>query len=244
MNSFPCCKCSHLVPLLAALAAAPAWSEGLSPLTGSGEVPSAPWHVVGLPQQTKPLTRFSVVEVDGRRGVKIEADQSYGNLVHALKSAAVPAHLAWQWRVEVPLEHADLHEKAGDDTQVKVCVFFDEPMDKVSFGERQLLNIARSRTTEPVPTATVCYVWDAHLPAGTAIDSAFTRRLRYIVVESGNANLARWVAVRRDIGADFLRVFGAESPTVPPIIGVAVGADADNTKSKSVAYVSDLVLQP
>ena len=50
--------------------------------------------------------------------------------------------------------------------------------------------------------------------------------------------------MRRDVGADFTRLFGAESPTVPPIIGVAVGADADNTKSHSIAYVSNLVLTP
>ena len=41
-------------------------------------------------------TRFSVVDIDGKRAVRIEADESYGNLVHAVKSTAPPAHLAWQ----------------------------------------------------------------------------------------------------------------------------------------------------
>jgi hypothetical protein len=31
---------------------------------------------------------------------------------------------------------------------------------------------------------------------------------------------------------------------VPPIVGIAVGADSDNTKSHSVAYVSGIVLEP
>jgi hypothetical protein len=31
---------------------------------------------------------------------------------------------------------------------------------------------------------------------------------------------------------------------VPPIIGVAVGADSDNTHTHSVGYVSGLVLEP
>ena len=29
----------------------------------AGGAPQAPWKVVGLPQQTKPFTRFSVVDV-------------------------------------------------------------------------------------------------------------------------------------------------------------------------------------
>ena len=198
----------------------------------------------GLPQQTKPFTRFTVIDLDGQRALKIEADESYGNLVHALKPVSPPLQLAWQWRVERLLEHADLRQKSGDDTAVKVCVFFDEPMEQLTFGERQLLRLARSRSTDAVPTATVCYVWDSRLPSGTVLDSPFTRRLRYIVLESGTSRLNQWIAEQRDVAADYLKVFGSESASVPPIIGVAVGADADNTKSHSVAYVRDLVLGP
>ena len=234
-----------VVALVAGLAATPAWGEPLlAPLTGAGAVPPEPWHVAGLPQQSKPYTRFSVIDLGGRRALKIEADQSYGNLVHALTPVLPPLQLAWQWRVERPLEQTDLRQKSGDDTEVKVCVFFDEPMEQLSFGDRQLLRIARSRSVEPVPTATVCYVWDSHLPTGTVLDSPFTRRLRYIVLQSGTSRLDQWVAERRDLGADYLKVFGSESASVPPVIGVAVGADADNTKSHSIAYVSELVLTP
>jgi hypothetical protein len=219
--------------------------SAVTPFGNAGGAPQAPWKVVGLPQQTKPFTRFSVVEIDGKRAVKIEADESYGNLVHPVKSMAPPAHLSWQWRVEKPLEQADLREKRGDDTAVKVCVFFDLPMDNVPFTDRQLLRLARSKTSDPVPTATICYVWDQKLPAGTTLDNAFTRRQRYIVVESGNDRLDRWVAEKRDLAADFTKLFSDESGTVvPPIVGVAVGADSDNTKSKSVSYVSGLVLEP
>ena len=215
----------------------------LAPFGAAGSPPQAPWHVVGLPQQTKPFTRFSVVDIDGKRAVKIEADESYGNLVHPLKANA-PAHLAWQWRVEQPIEASDLRQKSGDDNAVKVCVFFDLPIESISFTDRQLLRLARGKTSELVPAATVCYVWDAQLAAGTTLDNAFTRRQRYMVLESGADKLGRWVAERRDVGADFTKLFGDESPTVPAILGVAVGADADNTKSHSVSYVSGVVLEP
>ena len=215
----------------------------LAPFGAVGATPTAPWHVVGLPQQTKPFTRFSIVDIDGKRAIKIEAEESYGNLVHPVQ-AAVPAHLAWQWRIEKPLENADLRQRGGDDTAVKVCVSFDHLIDNIPFTDRQILRIARGKTTEPVPAATVCYVWDAKLAAGTTLDNAFTRRMRYIVLESGNDKLDRWVSEKRDVGADFLKLFKDESPTVPPIIGIAIGADSDNTKSRSVSYVSGVVLEP
>ena len=231
--------------LLATVSHASAAEPALAPFGAVGPTPQAPWHVVGLPQQTKPFTAFSVVEIDGKRAVKIVADESYGNLVHPVKSMAAPAHLAWSWRVEKPLEQADLREKRGDDTAVKVCVFFDMALENVTFADRQLLRFARSKTTEPVPTATICYVWDQKLPAGTALDNAFTRRLRYIVVESGNDRLDKWVAEKRDLGADFTKLFSDENGTaVPPIVGIAVGADSDNTKAHSVSYVSGVVLEP
>lgn len=216
-------------------------------LTGfgtAGSAPQAPWHVQGLPQQgSKPLTRFSVVDIDGKRGVRIEADESYANLVHPLSPVA-STHLAWQWRLEKPLETSDLHSRSGDDTAIKVCVFFDMPIDNMSFTDRQLLRLARSKTTDFQPTATICYVWDTQLPAGTTLDNAFTRRVRYMVLETGKDKLDRWVAEKRDVGADFLKLFGDESKTVPPVLGVSVGADSDNTKGHTVSYVSSLVLEP
>ncbi len=154
------------------------------------------------------------------------------------------ARLSWKWRVELPLLTADLREKQGDDNAVKVCVFFDEPIEKAAFAERQLLRYARGRTTDPVPVATVCYVWDAKLAQGTTLDNAFTRRQRYMVLESGTVRLNQWVPERRDLGADFLRLFGDEMDSVPAITGIAVGADADNTKSHSISYVGNLVLEP
>ena len=230
---------------LAALSAPAKAQSALTSFGSAGGAPQAPWKVIGLPNQTKPFTAFSVVDIDGKRAVKIVADESYGNLVHPVKSYGPPAHLAWSWRVEKPLEQADLREKRGDDTAVKVCVFFDMAMENVPFADRQLLRLARSKTSDPVPTATICYVWDQKLPAGTAIDNAFTRRQRYIVVESGNDRLDKWVAEKRDLAADFTKLFSDENgQAVPPIVGIAVGADSDNTKAHSISYVSGLVLEP
>jgi len=216
----------------------------LTPLAGPGEQPPAPWRVVGLPRQKKPFTRFVMVDLDGKRALRVEAIESYGNLVHNLGTLPTSLHLAWSWRVEQPIADADLRKKDGDDTALKVCVLFDLALDKVPFLERQLLRLARTQTAEPLPAATVCYVWDTRLPVGTLIDNAFTRRMRYIVLQSGSAPLHTWQRERRDVAADFALAFGAESAQLPPIVGVAVGADADNTHAHGIGHVADLVLEP
>jgi hypothetical protein len=217
----------------------------LTPFGNPGGAPSGPWKVAGLPNQTKPFTQFSVVEMDGKRALKIESKEGYGNLVHPLQWSTKEAHLAWQWKIELPIANADLRTKQGDDTALKVCVFFDLSIDRIPFADRQLLRYARSKSTDPVPAATVCYVWDATIPAGTALDNAFTRRMRYMVVRSGDKAVSDWQSERRDITADYLKLFADENGgEVAPIIGIAVGADADNTHSHSIGYVSGVKLEP
>ena len=240
------CRCAAVALTLLMALAGHASAEGTMPLPfgPAASQPRAPWHVTGLPNQTKPFTTFSVVELDGRKALRIEAELSYGNLAYPLQFTTTPATLAWQWRADELIDAVDLHTRAGDDVAVKVCVMFDMPLEKVPFVERQLLRVARGKTNEPVPGATVCYVWDRHLPVGTALDNAFTRRIRYKVLQSGTAHLHHWMSERRNIAADFTELFGAESSEVPPVIGVLVGADADNTKGHSLAHVADVVIEP
>jgi Protein of unknown function (DUF3047) len=214
-------------------------AEGLtltSPI-GTGAVPPAPWHVVGLPRQAKPLTRFAVAELDGQRALRIEADHAYGNLVHPLPNVAAGV-MSWRWRVDEPIVGADLRRRGGDDAALKVCALFALPDSKLPFVERQLLRFAEARTGEHLPTATLCYVWDASsLPHDTLLHNAFTHRVRFIVV---HGTPGRWSEERHDLAADFLRAFGDESRTVPPLEGIAIGADSDNTGSHSLAWLGAL----
>ncbi len=209
---------------------------------GSAAIPAAPWRIVGLPRQSKPFTRFSVDALDGQRVLRIEADASYGNLVHALANPPDAHRLSWRWRLDVPNPNSDLRQRSGDDSPIKVCAMFDLQLDAVPFLERQLLRVARTASAEPLPAASLCYVWDAHLAPGTVLDSAFSRRIRMIVVRGPEAPLRTWQTEQRDIRADFLRLFADEAQTVPPLIGIAIGADADNTQQHSVAHLATIKL--
>ncbi|RVU44442.1 DUF3047 domain-containing protein [Rubrivivax rivuli] len=221
----------------AAQGAAPA--PPLPPLVAAGKI-GAGWQVANLPDQKPPPTRYSAETLGDRLVLRLEAQGSYGNLLHALPGVVAPARLAWSWRVAEPNAGTALRSKTGDDVAAKVCLSFDAPLAQVPFGERTLLRIARSRTGQDLPAATLCWVWGGPEAVGSVIDNAYSRRVRYLVLRNAPEAGERWFDESRDIAADFQRAFGAEIPTLPPLVAVLVGADADNTGGRSVAHVTAL----
>ena len=217
-----------------------------------GAQPAAPWRVVGFPKAGAdiPLTRFEVATVQGERAVKVSTQASYGTLVHDLPR--MPAgRLQWRWRLDQPLSGGknmpDILTKAGDDAALKVCVMFDHPLDRVPFVERTKLRLARSLSGEDLPAATLCYVWDSTHPAGTHGANPYSRRVRFISLQGHGAPLGQWQSESRDVAADFARLFADESaadvPT-PKARAVLVGADSDNTGSRSLGWVASLGWTP
>ena len=254
---------THLTRVIATLAAATltvfaqAETPGSTLPTGSLHSPPAfstmapgpvakPWRLAGLPKQTKPLTQIDVVVPAGTAVLRLRAQASYGNLVFDTPHLAPSPQLLlrWDWRLERGLERSDLTSKEGDDTPVKVCALFDLPLDGLALGERTRLIFARAISGEHLPAATLCYVWDRALPVGSTLANAYTSRVRYIVLSSGPARPGVWVHLERNLAADFLRTFGHESATVPPLLAIAVGADTDNSAGDSLAYVGDISLAP
>lgn len=215
----------------------------LAPLVESGRVPAG-WRLETLPGQTLPRTRYEAVQLDGRAVLRVEAAGSYGHLVHPLVPPRPAAGvLVWRWRLDRPNAQADLRRRAGDDVALKVCVAFDLPLAQVPFVERQVLRLARARSGHgaALPAATVCYVHDPALPAGTVLDNIHSRRLRMIVVRGAGDPLGVWQEERREPAADFLRLFGDEAAgVVPAVTAVAVSGDADNTGASSLGHVEAL----
>jgi len=238
------------LPAVAALlwAAPAAWAQDKNLLTPFSSATAAqapsPWHFTTLPNKSP--TRFEVDLLDGQRVLKVDADNSYGNLVHPTRvELNDKATLAWRWRVENFVEGADLRTRSGDDGAAKVCVFFDFPGDRLSVGERTRLALARRATGEAVPTETLCYVWDNKEAKGNEFDNAFTKRIRMVVLESGaTAKPGGWTSERRNLLADYKRAFGEEAGDIrPDVTAVAVSADADNTHGHGLAYFSDFDLR-
>ena len=219
-------------------------TRGVAPFSSArGAQAPEPWRYASLPNKLP--TRFEVVQQGDERVLKVEADGSYGNLVHATQQPlGASTTLSWRWRVEQFVQDADLRTRAGDDGAAKLCVFFDFPTDRLSLAERSQLALARFTTGEDVPSETLCYVWDRKEPKGSMLVNAFTRRIRMVVLESGpTAAPGGWTAERRNLLADYRRAFGDEAGgALPAIVAIAVSADADNTRGRGLAYFSDVDL--
>ncbi|HMN94685.1 MAG TPA: DUF3047 domain-containing protein [Hydrogenophaga sp.] len=229
----------------------------LPPLIGPDGNTGPDWRVVGFPKSHTdlPLTRFEPGQADGVTGMQVITDASYGTLVHDGLSTP-PRRLQWRWRLDQPLgggrRAPDLASKEGDDAALKVCVMFRHGLDRVPFWERTVLRVARAVSGEALPAATLCYVWDSAGPAMREGSNPYTRRVRFIVLQGRDAPLSRWISETRDVGADFARLFadelplGADTPPdqLPRVHTVLVGADSDNTGSRSSGWVTGLGWAP
>jgi hypothetical protein len=239
------------IALLLALSTSTAQAQNALPLLtpfsfAKSDQPPVPWRVVGIPGGKIALGSFNMATVDGAPVLKLEANKAYGNLVHPLAPGAVQSRptLGWRWRLDAPVANADLRTRKGDDSALKVCLLFALPLDKLGLVERNMLRLARTVSAEPLPSATLCYVWDPTLPAETLLRNAYTSRVRLIVAAGAGQPLAQWQAQTRDVAADFQRAFGEESDTLPPLSALLVGADSDNTGGHSLGFIGDVVLTP
>lgn len=219
------------------------------PASSVGHVPQG-WRLMTLPRQTLPITHLRVEPMAGGGpavALRVEAQASYGALLHELAEPAMPdanTQLRWSWRLDKGLDDADLRRKSGDDAALKVCVMFNVPLASLPFGERARLQLARALSGENLPTATLCYVWDTRLPAGTHLPNAYSSRVHYIVADGADSPLGVWRQQARPIAADFLRAFGSEAPRPVEVLALALGADADNTGGHSLGWISDISWQP
>lgn len=235
-----------LALLLPALSAAQvAAPTPLPPFSVAGSAQIQPgWQVSGLPAKyAVTTTRFEPVTMGSDTVLKVQSERSYGTLVHAWRGPA-PAALQWRWRVDQPVRDANIATKAGDDSALKVCVMFDQPLADMPFVQRQTLRLAQAASDTPLPPATLCYLWDNRHPAGTLVRNPYTPRVRYLVLQGPESPTGQWQNQRRNPAQDFLKAFGDESPAAPPVLAVAVGADSDNTGGASLAYLADLRWAP
>lgn len=195
------------------------------------------WHPLGV-SRAKPPTRYSLVDDGGVTVVRADAAGSVSALSRTLKvSLADYPMLRWRWKVANILKTSDMRSKAGDDYAARVYVMFDYPLAKLPFAERSKLRLARALHDPNLPAATLCYVWDSKMPAGTILPSSYTNLMRMIVVESGTARVNQWLTMERDVAADFKAAFGEDAPAVAAI---AIATDTDNTGESAVAFYGDI----
>jgi hypothetical protein len=237
---------SHSLAIITLALTAWAWAqnETMVAMAFSALAPGAPpaegWRVIGA-SRDKPPTRYTLVHDGGVTVLRADSSNAVSGLSRALRvNPAEYPLLKWRWKISNVLKNSDLTTKEGDDFPARVYVMFDYPLEKLPFGERTKLRLARALYDPHLPAATLCYVWDGRAAAGTIVPSPYTDRVRTLVVESGAARVNRWLDVERNVAADFRAAFGEEAPAVS---GVAVATDTDNTGESATAFFGDIFFQ-
>lgn len=147
--------------------------------------------------------------------------------------------LRFSWFVERLNEVANLEDRTLDDAVVRVILQFEG--DRSGFTERdqRLSEWIQLATGEPLPHATLMYVWDARHPVGTVLLHPRTDRIKVLVVASGPDRLGQWVDIERDVHADHVLAFGT-----PPqgLVGLGLMTDANNTEQATESWYGPLSL--
>lgn len=208
-------------------------------LTSPGETAPPGWEPWIL-SRFLAKTDYRIVDLDGERVLSAKANVSASGLLQPL---AVSANdypiLSWRWKVPQLIADADNASRVGDDSPVRVIVAFDGDKSKLDFEDQSLAQTVKLFSGREMPYATIQYIWENKLPPETVLDNARTSRSKMLVVESGPAQLDKWLYFKRNVKADFERLFG-ETPG--PIIFVGVMTDSNATQSQALAYYGDIRL--
>jgi len=203
-----------------------------------------------VPQGWEPLsfrkgrtpTSYALVNDEGTLVLKANAQSSASALVHRLHvdPKEFPT-LRWRWRIAHVLSGSDIARKNGDDYPARVYVTFDLDPKRASLGERMRHKVAQAAFGKDLPYASLCYVWDNKSAVGTIVPNAYTANVRMIVVRSGAARAGQWIAEERNLLEDYRAAFGSDPP---PLSGVAIMTDTDDTGESATAWYGDISLEP
>lgn len=147
----------------------------------------------------------------------------------------------WQWRVVRLIDQADTTARHGDDSPVRLLLFFDGDHATLPAREQMLMDTARMLTGQPVPFATLMYVWENQQPVGTVIHHPAMGQIKMVVAGSGrDPRLGQWKMFERNYVEDYRRAFGQQPGK---LIGIGILTDTDNTASTVEAFYGDIDLR-
>jgi hypothetical protein len=190
----------------------------------------------------KEATQYTAQRLDGRNTVMAKSNSSASMLRQSLNVASADlGQLGFSWKLLGLISGADLTQRDAHDSPVRVVMMFEGDRTSFSMKNAMLSELAMALTGEPLPYATLSYVWCNSCASNSVIINPRIDRFREIVLESGPKNLGQWRDYKRDIHADFQRAFG-EAPGA--LLGIALMTDTDNTRQKAQAWYGPISMTP
>ena len=153
--------------------------------------------------------------------------------------AAARPLLRWRWKVAAPLAAHPERERSGDDFAARVYVTFRYDPKRAAPLTRAKYAVAKRLHGAYPPHAGLAYVWSSSEAVKASWPNPYTDRVQMVALRSGAGEAGRWLNEERDILADYRAVFGEEPP---PLEGVALMTDTDQTGAEAKAWYADVVL--
>ncbi|NOY68741.1 MAG: DUF3047 domain-containing protein [Deltaproteobacteria bacterium] len=199
-----------------------------------------------FPQEWKPLV-FKKIKTHTDYRLVVEANKtvvvakSHGGASGLVRRIQVDLKsypvIRWRWKVTATYPKGDISKKSGDDLPARIYIMFKYNPDHVGFFERAVYRTMKAFYGAYPPIDAINYVWASHMPVGTIASNPYTSKLKFIVVQSGNRNLGKWITETRNIYEDYKKAFGNEPPMIS---GIAIMTDTDNTNSSALTYYGDI----
>ena len=221
------------------------------PLTADSRAAQSPWALssIGSPNAQawshyklpgKTPSQFDYVLEDGRDAIAAKAQSSASMLRQVMKvEPAALGRIKFSWKLPELIQYADMSLREFDDSPVRVVLAFEGDRSKFSGKNVMLSELAHVLTGEPLPYATLMYVWCNDCKPEEVILNPHTDRIRKLPLESGTGKLNRWMDYERAVRDDFVKAFG-EEPGL--LTSISIMTDTDNTKSVARAWYGPVQL--
>jgi len=167
----------------------------------------------------RPAYDFTVVEDEGRRALRLHSRDDHSTIAKQIDVdlAATPI-LEWSWKVlELP-SGADVRNRATSDLTGHLFVVWP-------------------RVPAALRSRLIAYAWGSSEPAGSMLRSRKSGTVTFVILRSGAEGLGRWLIERRDVAADYQKVYG-EPPDNPK--AVAISVDTNDTHSAAAALIDTI----
>ena len=187
------------------------------------------------------VRRHTVYVIDAKDGdscLKAESNGSASALVYKgeFNVYEFPS-VRWLWKVENVYQKGDPEKKSGDDYPIRVQVVFKYDPERAGRLMRIEYTLAKKVYGEYPPQSTLSYVWASREDQKAIMASPFSNSIRLMALEKGGKKSGIWCEEEINIVKDYREAFGADPP---PVAGIVIMNDSDDTGEKSVSYVKSI----
>jgi len=147
--------------------------------------------------------------------------------------------LSWRWKVVQGIASAITTEQSKEDSPARIMVAFDGDPSKLSTKDRFAAKAAQSISGQPLPYATLMYIWGEKVAVDSITTSSRSARIKMLAVAADEQGIGKWQSYSRNLVEDFKRAFGEEPGKV---LSIEIMTDTDNTGADANTYYGDIAV--